>query len=287
MSEISAPELIHESEGLRIVRNVKNKFVVAWLNYRADPAKRSKAWEEEARAGLTDAQYRKEYLIDFTALFGEKVFPEIYENKSHIVVQPPYPEFGPNQTYWGGLDYGARNPSSVHFYTVWDGVIYSVWELFEPCQDIKAFVEKVKMFPFYGNVKYIAADPRVIDSRTTRNKWGNPCTMNELFVEAGLSKLIPGDNDEATWLAVMRQHWQNHDDPTFRIFSCCPNQIREFESATFSSASDKLLATQNFRETMTDKDNHSLDDCKYFMNSRPRLERKEVKFGRMVDKWKK
>jgi hypothetical protein len=281
------PAVLHEQEGLKIVKNDKNRFCVVTLHYTADPAKRSKEWEDEARSGMNSAKWAQEYCIDYTALYGKKVFPEISANKSKIVVPEPYIEFPDTQVYWGGLDYGARNPSSLHFYTIFDGVTYSVWELYEACTNIDEFVTKAKAFPHYERVRYIAADPSIIKTNSTRNSLGLPCTMNDLFVKAGFTKLLAGDTNEAAWLALIRQHWQNSDDPTFRIFDCCPNQIREFESAVYVSTSERLLQTQNYREAISDHNNHSLDDCKYFMNSRPKIVKQGVKVKDMSKWWRK
>jgi hypothetical protein len=219
------PELLHEQEGLRIVKNDKNRFAVVTLLYTADPAKRSPEWLAEARAGMHPAKFAQEYLIDYTALFGEKVFPEIGAGRDKIVVREPYPEFGPEQVYWAGFDYGARNPSSFHVYTIADGVMYSVWELFESCKNIGDFSQKILECPYYNRIKYIAADPSIWYNNTQARS-GDLTSRYVLFVEAKVHKLIRGLTDEALWLAMMRQHWQDPQDPTFKIFSCCVNQGR-------------------------------------------------------------
>src|SRR5579871_2007062 len=100
------PEVLHESTGLRIVRNDVNRFCVATLHYTADPAKRSKLWAAEARAGMAPARWAKEYEIDYTALYGQRVFPEIASNRERIVIPEPYKEYGPLQPFWGGFDFG-------------------------------------------------------------------------------------------------------------------------------------------------------------------------------------
>ena len=116
--------VLHEQTGLTIRKNHHNKFVVATLHYTADPSKRTAEWKSEARAGMRDADWRKEYEIDYTALSGEHAFPEIVEKKSKIVVSDPYPDFSEVTTFWGGLDYAQRSPASFHVYTIYDGVIY-------------------------------------------------------------------------------------------------------------------------------------------------------------------
>jgi len=281
-------EILHESEGLQIRRNEKNRFTVVSLRYTADPAKRSPEWAKEAHEGMSEAQWRKEYEIDYTALFGEKVFPEIATNRSVIVVSAPLPEVPPDAPMWGGFDYGARNPSSFHVYTVMDGVTYSIWELFDPCKNIPEFATQMKSCPYWDRIRYIAADPTFMRNKTQQTK-GGVVTVENLFNDEGISKFIAGNQDEKSWLAMMREHWRNPVDPTFRIFDCCPNQIREFESAVFTSVSDRQAATNNQYEEMVSKNNHSLDDCKYFMNSMPQasVASGKVTLKAMVKMWLK
>lgn len=282
----TAPELLHEQEGLKIVRNAKNRFCVVTLLYTADPAKRSQEWLAEAKAGMHPAKFAQEFLIDYTALYGEKVFPEISAGRDKIIIQEPYLEFSPEQVFWGGFDYGARNPSSFHVYTIYDGVVYSVWELFEPCRNVAEFAQKILECPYYGKLKYIAADPSIWYNNTQARE-GNVTSVYALLTENKVHKLLKGVTDEASWLAMMRNHWADPEEPTFQIFSRCVNQIREFEAAIFVSTSERLLQTQNYREAISDHDNHSLDDCKYFMNSRPRLARQGVKIPNQARLWLK
>lgn len=278
------PKILHTSEGLTIKKNDHNGFCVITLFYTADPAKRSEEWLREARSGLSDAKFRKEYLIDYTAMFGEKAFPEITSN-TNIIVRPPHPEFPPDLPVWGGFDFGIRNPSSFHVYTIYDGVTYAIWELFEPCKNIKEFAQKLKDCPYWPRLKYVAADPHTWDVRSF-DVGGNPASVAMQFWEAGITKFIKGNNDQLAWLATMRKHWASCDDPTFKIFDCCPNMIREFESAVYCSMSDKQSMVANYKETLLDHDNHSLDECKYFMNSRPAASPVKFKAPNMLNRWK-
>lgn len=279
------PKLIHESTGLRIVQNEINDFCIVTLHYTADPRKRTPEWKKEAQAGMPPAQWAKEYEIDYTALFGEKVFPELAAARDKILVGAPYPEFPESQTYWGGLDFGMRNPSSFHVYTIHDGVIYSVYEVFEPIKSVPEFVGKMKEFPHWQNIRYIAADPSMWN-KTQVGKAG-PYAPVDHFFEAGLRNLMRGNHDENAWIATMREHWKDYENPTFRIYDVCANQIREFDTAVYASMSDRMAMTQNYRENIVDHNNHSLDDCKYFMNSRPRPreQQKSSKYPIMYKKW--
>jgi hypothetical protein len=279
------PEILHESEGLRIRRNRKNGFVVVTLFYFADPAKRSPEWREEAKSGLSGAEWAKEYEIEYTALFGEKVFPEIATHRNEIVVGSPLPDVPDSAVCWGGLDYGARNPSSFHVYTILDGVTYAVWELYEPCKNIVEFCATLRSCPYYDRLRYIAADPTMLRNKTQQTKLG-VVTVGSLFEAEGIYKLIPGNIDETAWLGIMRDHWRNPGDPTFRIYDCCPNMIREFEGAVFGSISERQQATVNkYSEEIVSKNNHALDDCKYFMNSNPMPTNTKLLLPKMYERW--
>ena len=85
--------ILHQSTGLNVRLNAKNKFCVVTLHHTADPKKRGPEWRAEALAGMSPAKFSREYDIDYGALFGERVFPEITMNKANIVINEPYPEF--------------------------------------------------------------------------------------------------------------------------------------------------------------------------------------------------
>lgn len=279
-------QLLHESIGLKIVKNDVNRFCICTLHFTADPAKRDPEWRREAAAGLTPEKFAREYLIDYTAVLGSKVFPEITHLKPNIIV--PARDFGPDLRYWGGFDYGTRNPSSFHVYTILDGITYSVFELFRPCPNIPAFVADMKQFPYWSKLRYIAADPSLW-SPSQQQQLGNLVSIQDLFYQEGVKNLIKGRNDigaEDAWIAMVRNAWRNPDDVSFKISEACPNQIREFETAVYVNQSERQLLTSAYRETIADVDNHSLDDCKYFMLSKPSAgSTASWKMPNMVERW--
>jgi hypothetical protein len=278
------PEILHQEQGLTIKRNDTNRVVVVSLLYYADPAKRSKIWEQEARAGVSNAKFAQEYLIDYTAQFGEKMFPEITEKRSKIVIPVPHPEIPETNTFWGGFDYGAKNPSAFIVYTKdREGHEYAVWELYKPCKNLKDFVAEMKSCPYWDRIKYIQADPSIWKNDQRKGD-GNLTSMYMLFVEEGLHNLVAGSTDETAWITLIRAAW-SPEEPTFKIYSCCPNLIREFEGAVYASMSDKLQMTSNYKEHMVDHNNHALDADKYYRLSRPKLASKKPPAGKMVNRW--
>jgi hypothetical protein len=86
---------------------------------------------------------------------------------------------------------------------------------------------------------------------------------------------------------MMRQHWRNPEDPTFRIRACCPNMIVEFENAVFSSQSDRDVLTQTYKESIEDVHNHAMDATKYWMNTRPANRVRHWKDPQQWRKWVK
>lgn len=281
-------DLLHESLGLKVVRNPKNQFIVASLHYTADPAKRSEQWKSEASAGMREANWRKEYEIDYLALFGTKVFPQFSQYKAKIVISDPHPEFPKSNPYWGGFDWGTRNASSFHVYTVFDGIIYSVWELFEPCTNLIAFAEKMKSCPYWERIKYIAADPSIW--APTQVKGSTLVSIHDLFWEQKITKFLRGNNkEEQTFITMLNNMWSNleTEEPKFKIFSSCMNQIAELEMAVYVDQSNKLSSPKNLKEEISDYNNHSIDELKYFLLSRPQItNHKTITIPQMAKWWR-
>lgn len=283
-----APEILHQSTGLTIKKNPKNGFIVCTLHYTAAENKRNFEWIKEARAGLSPAKWAREYEIEYFAMMGQKIFPELGPNKDKIVVKDPYPTIPGNHPCWGGFDFGSRNPSSFHVYTMIDKVIYSVWEIFEPCINISEFSQKLLACPYWHQIKYVAADPSLW-SPTQQTREGNVTSIHQLLWDCGVRKMIKGIQDEQAFVVKIHDLWRDLDkkDPLFRIFDCCPNQIREFETTVYVSMSERQSLTKSYREQMQDKDNHSLDDAKYFFNSQPTFKVRNINLPNMSKWWRK
>lgn len=294
----AAPELLHSSQGLTVVRNPKNGFVIVDLDYTADPDKRSAAWEAEARAGMSPAKFLREYKRDFGAAFGEKVFPGMIARKHEIVLHAPYPTFGGGAQWYGGFDFGQRNPASFHVYVIDDGVVYVVWELYEPCVNIKDYAAKLRQCPHFSKLRYIAADPHIADLRHFDSQ-GNGASILDQFRVEGVKKFFLAPNSESSWLSIMRSMWPAEGDIKLKVFDSCPFFIQEFQEATFAGVKNEAIYLRTPKESIADFNNHAQDDCKYFflsLNSSARdeirggvelvQERRKRKWPTMVDAWK-
>jgi len=280
-------EMIHESEGLRIYENPKNQFTICYLHYTADPRKRTAQWLKEAQAGMSPAKFAREYEIDFGAVFGERVFPELLENIPNIVIpKEKMPIFPTTQVYYGGFDFGIRNPTSFHIYTLLDGVLYAVWELYEPCVNIIEYSAKMRSCPYWESIRYIAADPHIQDLRHYGED-GAGASIRDQFREQGIKKFVLAPNKEDAWVTLMRKHWADPDNITFKISSACPYMIEEFKNAVYADYKG-ALGSANKREAIADVNNHAMDDCKYFMLVNPiAYQQTTFKWPTMVNKWAK
>ncbi len=220
---------------------------------------------------MSPEQAARELDIDFTALLGAKVFPEFTARRAEIVIEPPYPDFGPDARYFAGFDYGMRSPAAFEVFTVQDGILYCVFEVYRPCRLISDFAEEMRSFPYWNNIRYIAADPNCW--RLDQQSKGGLVSVESLFREAGVRTFVKGANHtgaEQAWVAMLREHWHvDAEMPGLRIFSSCSNLISEFETAIYHNQSERQLATQNYREEIADVRNHALDATKYLMLTRP------------------
>ena len=278
------PTILHESQGLSIKRNDRNGFIVCRLHYTADPRKRSAEWKAAAQQGLPPSKFEKEFEINYQATMGQKAFPEILTKRSEIVVpEGPYFEgkWPSHLQMWGGFDYGANNPSCLTVYTLVDGVVWAIWEMYEPCRNLIDFTRRMKECPYWDQMRYIIHDPDMCSRKVRDMKTGDACSVRSQFETLGVTKWVPGVNDETAWLARMRQHWCG-TEVTFKILPQCAMLIDEFEKATFITMSDRQLENSNYNESLRDKHNHALDACKYFMNGTVRATPKRVKLPDLV-----
>ncbi len=264
-------EMIHEQTGLRIWRNEKNKFVICELRFESDPSKRSAEWLAESKAGLSEARWNREYNIQWDALDGQKVFPEIVQSRSNIIVPYGSVTFKESQVYFGGFDFGIRNESAFIVFTVDEsGTIYAVWELYEPCNNMGEFVRKMKECPYWGRIRHIVADLHLWDKRGFAGD-GLPISPYEMFCQFGVRNFIKGASDaESAWLLLMRGYWGDPQDIQFKIFNNCQNLIEEFEGARYANMTEMMAQNKNVKEEMIDKNNHAMDATKYWMTTHRR-----------------
>lgn len=284
---MATKEIIHAQEGLQIWKNPGNRMVVCRLHYTADPNKRSDEWLVEARSGMSESRFKKEYEIEWDALDGQKVFPEIVNYRQQIVMPQDAVTFNANQVFWAGYDHGMRNPAAFIVFTQDEsGIIYAVWEMYEPCINMLEFVTKLKSCPYWPKIKYIVADPALWDKRGYNNE-GMPISPYEMFTQYGIRNFVKGNRHiEQSWLLLMKAYWGDKEDIQFKIMDNCQCLIEEFEGARYPNMTEMMAQNKNVTETMVDKNNHAMDATKYWMTMHRKLQQRNFNYRTMIYKWK-
>lgn len=98
-------------KGMSIRRNEDRGFTIARIEHTADPAKRSKEWEDAARRGYpSDADFRREMKIDRRSNAGRPFYPAFSEHPDRYIRNCTQLIAAPIIRGW---DFGGRNPACV------------------------------------------------------------------------------------------------------------------------------------------------------------------------------
>lgn len=273
------PEVPH---GMLAWKNKNNGHVILACGYYSDPEATTKHWWELATGGLSWSDICREYLISFTTRGGSKCFPYLEHHPEKFLVSHKYYRDGnewkipKNWRIVAGLDFGSRNPTSIHFYGIDPGGRWhSFWEFFKPSNPTE-IAEVLLSHPLYDRVEYIAADPSIwkkdqqLKTMARDLEKGEPLrkSIGDLIQEEGIDKLVKGDNDRASGLTrvekLFNQRPEEPDRESMLVFSDdCPEQWREFKALIYEKETDAQLQTRNASEKAEKKDDHSFDDTRY------------------------
>ncbi len=94
-------ELIHDTSGV---------FTVARVHYSENP-ERDSEWEEDARAGLSSARWRREQELSFEGAEG-RVYDQ-FDPQIHVLSEPCIPGRKPGAKLYRGIDWGYRRPAVI------------------------------------------------------------------------------------------------------------------------------------------------------------------------------
>lgn len=88
--------------------NQKNKFCVLRLHYTADPEKNKPEWIENAKRGISERSWNREYEIDYDTFEGKPVFEGFKEDLhiGHFEYEPM-----PTKYVYRGWDFGYHRPA--------------------------------------------------------------------------------------------------------------------------------------------------------------------------------
>ena len=196
------------------------------------------------------------------------VYPE-FDERIHVIEPFSVP---PSWQENISIDPGLKNPLSAHWYAVdFDGNVYVVAEHYAAGQDvahhaaaIRAVSEKLG-WKRDGRGRYAA----LIDSAAGSRTLAASRSVAELFCEQGILTDTRVDKDVFAGIERVKLYLDRKNGlPDLYIFSGCVNMIREFKSYFWGSG-----------ESPVKRDDHAMDELRYFLMSRPRPAREEAEKG--------
>ncbi|MBR7091266.1 MAG: terminase family protein [Clostridia bacterium] len=166
------------------------------------------------------------------------------------------------------IDPGLNNPTSCHWYAVdYDSNVYVIAEHYEAQQNvdyhsrmIKAKCEELK-WP-RRNGEYIEA---LIDPAANQRTLASAKSVSELFYDNGILVNTKVNKDLFSGISRVKSYLKNgKGEVKLYIFKTCVNMIREIKSYWWGNADAPIK-----------KDDHAMDDLRYYIMSRPDVPIKE------------
>lgn len=187
------------------------------------------------------------------------VYPE-FDERVHVVEPFPVPpEWQENIS----IDPGLKNPLSAHWYAVdYDGNVYVVAEHYAAGQDVAHHAAAIRATSEKLGWKHDGAGrvSALIDSAAGCRTLAAAKSVAELFYEQGILTDTRVEKDVFSGIERVKLYLRRENGlPDLYIFSGCVNMIREFKSYFWGSG-----------ESPVKRDDHAMDELRYFLMSRPR-----------------
>jgi len=257
-------------DGVRVIR----------VHYSADEDKdmdtpAGKQWLSKALrgypGGMEGAKWRREMEIDFNAQGGQLVFPHMEKYRERIYIAPF--EIPDDWKLYGGFDYAGRGTTAfvVVAHDKKNDDYYLTHEFYKRNSGYVATCEAIKKHKLYDRLEWIVADPSVWAKTQERAGVTDLVSMAQLFSEQGVH-FIKGTRGGDTEFAelINEQMWGKldnkkgaHSNPRYRIFQSCKSHWSEMSQWRYAEWANVTGQHKNVKETMIDKNNHSIDAAKY------------------------
>ena len=165
------------------------------------------------------------------------------------------------------IDPGLHNPLSCHFYAIdYDGKVYVVAEHYAKNLTIKEHADMIKKIADSLNWKRDASGNlnAIIDAAASQKSLNGPKSVAELFFEQGIAVDTKVDKDLFAGIATVKEYLRARP-ARIVIFKNCVNLIREIKSYWWGKG-----------DTPVKKDDHALDELRYFLMKHPITPKKAV-----------
>lgn len=258
--------------GMKAWKNTKNSFAVLACHYTADPEKRNNEWYNKACENLREDQIERELEINFDSRAGAKCFPYLEHNAGLYRIAPPRP-IPPHWHIIAGLDYGAHNPTSIHFYALDEHKrFWSYWEFYKP-SNATEIAQVLLTHPDWHRVRKVVADPSIfnrtqnilITKETGLPAHGTLMSIGEMLIKQGIYNLTRGNNERLAGMERVRTlfNWRGNIDnsaPCLFISPACEKQWWELNNLIFKPEPND---NKNPVEDCVKRNDHAFDELKY------------------------
>ena len=187
------------------------------------------------------------------------VYPE-FEESVHVIEPFPVPAAWQDTIC---IDPGLKNPLSAHWYCVdYDGNVYVVAEHYRAGEGVDFHADAIRAISARLGWK---TDEKgrlraLIDSAADQRTLASSRSVSELFYERGILVNTNVNKDVFSGIAQVKSYLNPKNGlPDLYIFNCCPNMIREFKGYFWGSG-----------ESPIKRDDHAMDELRYYLMSRPR-----------------
>jgi len=160
------------------------------------------------------------------------------------------------------IDPGLNNPLSCHWYAVdYDDNIYVIAEHYEAGRDIEYHADAIKRISdgIGWRRDYKGRICSLIDSAANQKTLAATKSVTELFYDYGILVNPNVDKDLFSGIARVKQYFKSN---RIFIFKSCVNLIRELKGYWWGDG-----------DVPKKKDDHCLDELRYYIMSRPQNER--------------
>ncbi len=192
------------------------------------------------------------------------VYPE-FDESVHVIDPFPVP---PEWQDTISIDPGLKNPLSAHWYAVdYDGNVYVVAEHYRAGESVDFHADAIRAVS--GRIGW-KTDGKgrlsaLIDSAAESRTLAGLKSVSELFAERGILVNPRVNKDLFSGIAQVKSYLSRKNGlPDLYIFRNCVNMIREFKGYFWGSG-----------DAPVKRDDHAMDELRYYLMSRPRPPRPE------------
>jgi hypothetical protein len=256
-------------------RRCKNGFYVAEVHYTAEPGRdpataEGKEWYENARRGMPESSWRKEYEIDWFARSGQQVYP-LFRRDVHVVEPFAIPA---DWTRYMSIDPGLRNPTAVLWAAVdSENTVFFYDEYYVPEKIIADHCAAIKMRE--GSVSIAR---RLIDPSASNRNLLNGTSARDEYAKHGII-CIPAKNDLEVGIDRVSRYLslnQATGKPGVYFFSHLVNTIREITGYRWEELEPGGEEKKDLPEKPVKRQDHLMDCLRYIIMDDPRFIGKTV-----------